>query len=72
MTLISENVFSNQTRVATEKSDFIPLVLPESGVTPNKLNLSFTSLNYPPRLLPQIQKLAVLNTYCIVKNNSQL
>ena len=40
----------------------MPLVFSAMGVIPNMLNQSLTTLNLPPRILPQIQKMIILNT----------
>ena len=45
----------------------MPLVFCAPGVFPNMLNQSLTTLNLPPRLLFQVQKVAVLNTCYIAK-----
>ena len=38
-----------------------------TGAIPNMLNQSLTNLNIPPRLLSQVQKVAVLNTCTVVR-----
>jgi hypothetical protein len=44
------------------KIPLIPLVFSATGVTPNMLNQSFTTLNLPPRLLFRFQRAVVPNT----------
>jgi len=45
----------------------MPLVFFTTGVIPNTLNQSLTTLNLPPRLLSQVQKMDVLNTSSIAR-----
>jgi hypothetical protein len=45
----------------------MPLVFSATGVIPNMLNQSLTTLNLPPRLLSQVQKMVVLNTSSIAR-----
>ena len=45
----------------------MPLVLSATGVFPNMLNQSLTTLNVPPRLLFQFQKLVIINTCSIMR-----
>jgi hypothetical protein len=45
----------------------IPLVLSATAVISNMLNQSITTLNVPPHLLSQVQKMVILNTCSIVR-----
>ena len=45
----------------------MPLVFYAMGVLPNMHNQSLTTLNLPPRLLSQVQKMVVLNTSSIAR-----
>ena len=47
----------------------MPLVFSARGVIPNMLNQSLTTLNLPPRLMSQVQKVAVLNTCSIARKS---
>jgi hypothetical protein len=62
-----ELAFEIRQQWQVDKIVVIPLALSATCVIPTALNQSLTTLNSPPPLLSQVQKVTVLNTCSIVK-----